>query len=59
MDSGSIDSVSPLQLLLTYDGADMRIATVPLLLWRALQYTLVPALKMLGGYKAFYLEYTG
>ena len=59
MDSGSIDLVSPLQMMVTYDGANMRLATVPFFLWVLLRHTVIPALKLLGGYAAFYPEYTG
>lgn len=56
-DAGSIDNVSPLQLMVSLNAADMRLAVVPRPLWLLCRFTLIPMLQHLAGYKPFYPEY--
>ena len=57
-DAGSIDLVSPLQLMVSLNAAHMRLAVIPKFLWILCQYTLIPGLQYLAGYTPFYPEYT-
>lgn len=56
-DAGSIDKLSPLQLMVSYNAADMRLAVIPKPLWTLCQFTLIPVLQHLIGYNPFYPEY--
>ena len=56
-DAGSIDNISPLQLMVMLSAANIRLAVVPKSLWVLLQYTLVPVLQYLAGHKPLYPEY--
>ena len=56
-DAGSVDQVSPLQLMVSFNAASMRLAVIPRPLWIICRYAIIPALQSLAGYKPFYPEY--
>ena len=58
-DAGTVDNVSPLQMLVLFPYGDMQLADMPKPVWLLIQHIVVPVLQSLHIYKPVYPEYAG
>lgn len=58
-DAGTVDNVSPLQMLVLFPYGDMQLADMPRPVWLFVERIVVPVLQSLHIYKPVYPEYAG
>ncbi|DBB00661.1 TPA: hypothetical protein ACH3X3_002336 [Trebouxia sp. C0006] len=58
-DAGTVDNVSPLQMLVLFPYGDMQLADMPKPVWLFVERIVVPVLQSLHIYKPVYPEYAG
>jgi len=58
-DAGTVDNVSPLQMLVLFPHGDMQLADMPKPVWLFVERIVVPVLQSLHIYKPVYPEYAG
>lgn len=56
-DAGTVDNVSPLQMLVLFPHGDMQLADMPKPVWLLIEHIVVPVLQSLHIYKPVYPEY--
>lgn len=58
-DAGTIDNVSPLQIMVLFPYGQMQLAEMPKPMWLLVERVVVPLLRVLRIYQPTYPEYTG
>ena len=58
VDTGSVQNINPLQLMVMFTGGGMQIAAMPRPLWLFIEHAVVPLLQFLRIYQPTYPQYT-